>query len=81
MGVLLGTPGCSSLSPGPYRSFDDLFTGSPESDYDDLGDESVALLNRVRGLLLTPPYLTRNLGRIAMIPVSFTYFALREEPD
>jgi hypothetical protein len=81
MALLLMTAGCSSLSPGPYRDFDDWFTGNPESDHDDLGAESVPLLNRVHGLLLTPPYLTRDLCRIVMIPVTLPYFALREESE
>jgi hypothetical protein len=78
---LLGTSGCSSLSPGGYQSFDDWFTGNPESDYDDLGAESVPVLNRVRGLAFTPSYLKCNLCRIAMIAVTLPYFALRGEPD
>jgi hypothetical protein len=81
MVVLLVTAGCSSLQPGPYRSFDDWYTGAPESDYDDLGAESVPLLRRVYGALLTPPYATRDVLRVAMIPVVLPYFAIRGESE
>jgi hypothetical protein len=78
--AILSVSGCS-LRPGSYQSFDEWLVGEPERDYDDLGMKSVPGLQRVYGLVLTPPYAARDALRLGLAPLAFPYYAFTGEEE